>query len=111
MGASTKETRTSIAGAKHREEERTDKSTFLSKLATQEDRVTITRLDKQLTWILNLARKTSQEIPLLPATATEPAPSADESESASSDEKPTTRVTKAEFKVEPGKNKKVINGF
>jgi len=112
FGGSTKVTQTWISGAKQREQDVVDKknTSFLAKMAIN-DQVQITRYDKKVLWVVDDKRKRYTEISLVSPESE----AASESEPTSSDseqpEKPTSRVSKAEFKVQAGGNKKTINGF
>jgi hypothetical protein len=112
MGASKKQSITWIAGDKHREEMASEgKPSMLERMAGVGKPV-ITRLDKQVVWTLNVPKKRYEERPLVTPQA-ESTSSKDDSESSgdSKPEKPTTRISKAEFKVTPLGQKKTFGAF
>ena len=80
---------------------------FLSKLAGETDTVTITRVDKGLTWTLDPKKKTYLETPIKPVKgAPSERPLREEKP-----EKPTARITQSEFSVKKTGAAENINGF
>ncbi len=101
------------AADRQREEQNSEgKPSLLERLAGVGKPV-ITRLDKKVRWTINPPKKTYEEMSLVaPKTADEDSKSdADKNESSGREEKPTTKVTKAEFKVTPLNQKKRIGSF
>jgi len=80
---------------------------FLSKLAGETDSVTITRVDKGLTWTLDPKKKTYIETPIRPVKGS---PS-EKPQREEKPEKPTARITKSEFSVKKTGAAETINGF
>ena len=80
---------------------------FLSKLAGETDTVTITRVDKGLTWTLDPPKKTYTETPIKPMKM----PTAERPQREEKPEKPTARITKSEFSVKKTGAAETINGF
>jgi len=113
MGASTKTTQTWFSGNRQREQDIADKkaTSFLAKLASN-DKVRITRLDKKVMWIVDDPKKRYQEVSLT-TTPTESKSESDPTDGSDPEKpgKPTSRVSKAEFKVVAGGQKKTINGY
>ncbi len=112
MGNSQRELMIWISGDKHREEQKNPiKPTMLEKMSGV-GRPVITRLDKKLRWTLNAPKMNYTEQPLvLPVTeSAKEEPSASSNESGE-EEKPTMKITKAEFKVTPLSQKKTIGSF
>jgi hypothetical protein len=80
---------------------------ILSKLAGETDTITITRVDKGLTWTLDPKRKTYVETPIKPLQGgASEKPLREERP-----EKPTARITKSEFSVQKTGAAETINGF
>ncbi len=80
---------------------------FLSKLAGETDTITITRVDKGLTWTLDPKKKTYLETPIKPVKgAPSERPLREEKP-----EKPTARITQSEFSVKKTGAAESINGF
>lgn len=111
FGSSQREMTLWISGDKHREEQKPlGKPSMLEKMAGV-GRPVITRLDKKLRWTLNAPKKTYQEQPLVvpvPESKKEEVASPEES---THEEKPTMKITKAEFKVAPLNQKKTIGVY
>ncbi len=80
---------------------------FLSKLAGETDTVTITRVDKGLTWSLDPKKKTYTETPIKPVKV----PAGERPAREEKQEKPTARVTQSEFSVKKTGAVETINGF
>jgi len=113
MGGGTKESTTWIAANKQREEKKgSEKPSMMEKMAGL-DRPEITRLDKKVRWTLNVPKKAYEEMSLIPPKVEESKEdsSGRDSDSSGKEEKPTMRVTKAEFTVKPLGQKKSISGF
>jgi len=80
---------------------------FLSKLAGETDTVTITRVDKGLTWTLDPQKKIYSETPIKPLKM----PAAERPQREEKPEKATARITKSEFSVKKTGAAESINGF
>jgi len=80
---------------------------FLSKLAGETDTITITRVDKGVTWTLDPKKKTYTETPIKPMKM----PAAERPQREEKPEKPTARITKSEFSVKKTGAAETINGF
>ncbi len=80
---------------------------ILSRLVGEGGSTTITRIDKGVSWALDVKNHTYQESPLVP-----PKIKSEERESKESKEKtPTARITKSEFTVKKTGATETINGF
>lgn len=76
------------------------------------DKPRITRLDKKVVWTLNIPKKKYEERPLVgPLDKKEESAESGEESEAGPAEKPTTRISKAEFKVVPLGKKKTIGAY
>jgi hypothetical protein len=80
---------------------------ILSKLAGETETVTITRVDKGLTWALDTKKKSYSETPIKPLKL----PAAEKPQREEKPGKPTTRITKSEFSVKKTGATETINGF
>jgi hypothetical protein len=80
---------------------------FLSKLAGETDTITITRVDKALTWSLDTKKKTYTETPIKPVKM----PAAERPQREEKPEKTTARITQSEFSVKKTGAAETINGF
>jgi hypothetical protein len=111
MGGAPKQSTVWIAGNKHREEQKgSAKPSMLERMAGV-GRPVITRLDKKVRWTLNDPKKTYEEMPLAaPQTEVEEMAS-EPGASGPGDERSTTRISKAEFKVNPLGKKKTIGAY
>lgn len=112
MGGGLKEATTWTAGDKQREEKKgSAKPSMIEKMAGI-DKPEITRLDKKVRWTLDVPGKSYSEMSLIPPKTAESDPTGKEKEdSKSPEEKPTVKVTKAEFSVQALNQKKAISGF
>jgi hypothetical protein len=80
---------------------------FLSKLAGETDTVTVTRVDKGLTWALDPKKKTYSETAIKPLKT----PAADRPQREEKPEKPTARISRSEFSVTKTGAAETISGF
>ncbi len=80
---------------------------FLSKLAGETETVTITRVDKALTWALDTKKRTYTETPIQPLKR----PAAEQPQREEKPEKSTARITRSEFSVKKTGASDTINGF
>jgi hypothetical protein len=79
----------------------------LSKLAGETETVTITRVDKGLTWALDTKKRSYSETPIKPLKM----PAVEKPQREEKPEKPTVRITKSEFSVKKTGANETINGF
>jgi len=77
---------------------------ILSRLVGEGGSITITRVDKGVSWALDVKNHTYQENPLVP-------PKIKSEERESKEKKPTARITKSEFTVKKTGATETINGF
>ena len=77
---------------------------ILSRLVGEGGSITITRVDKGVSWAVDTKNHTYQEIPLVP-------PRMKSEERESKEKKSTARITKSEFTVKKTGSAETINGF
>jgi hypothetical protein len=80
---------------------------ILSKLAGETETITITRVDKGLTWALDTKKRSYTETPIKPLKL----PASEKPQREEKPEKPTIRITKSEFSVKKTGATETINGF